>query len=100
MSTTTQPELTDENRPVTGAALGLGMRLLADMDRFSTGVLLMQISDTHCEVSDADGNVVGAIGCAVGGTFYVQIGSRLWEIDREGLFRAALKADAAYIATP
>lgn len=68
--------------------------LLYDMDRFSSGSMLMRIADTNVEVR-RDGKQIGSMGVAMGGTFYIQVGNRLWEIDRERLFNAFVEAEKA-----
>lgn len=91
------PKLTDDNRPAFSLD-GIGMSLLLDTDRFRTGSILMRFNDTEINVSDKNGKPVGAFGCALGGCLYVEIENRLWKINGEDLFRAALERDRQYVA--
>lgn len=68
------------------------LSLLHDFDRYSNGLMLMKLSDTNCEVTRGD-EKVGAIGMAIGGTIYIDSGSRLWAFDTIQLFEAVLAAE-------
>lgn len=66
--------------------------LLNDFEAYSSGSLLMRLSDTDLHVMDGD-KKLGDIGIAIGGTMYVTIGSRTWSLDPMQIFEAVRQAE-------
>lgn len=84
-----------ENPPSIEVPLILELGL--DFDRYSSGSMLMTLADTTINVSDPKtGEKLGEIGMAIGGTFFVNIGSgvsyRLKFKHLEDLFRGVQAA--------
>jgi hypothetical protein len=73
----------------------LEIELLLDLNRFSSGSMLMKFADTMVTVTEGD-KQIGSIGAAVGGCIFVQIDDRLWSVKRPSLWAAVKEADERY----
>lgn len=85
---TTKPKL-PEPRPILRVPITLKAELIADFDRYSNGSLLMKFSDTDVKIQNTETDEeVGAVGMAIGGVLYVEIGQRTYTLDICQLFDA------------
>jgi len=84
--------------PIIVSAGPIRMKLLRDADQFSSGHMVMSIADTNSDVIE-DGVEVGRVGAAYGGHPFVNIGNRLWVMDRNDLFDLAKAIDDKYEAS-
>lgn len=90
-----KPPMPDE--PIVLSLGPIKMRLLKDSSRFSTGSMVLSISDTNSTIVE-DGVEVGTVGAAYGGHPFVRLGDRLWVIDKENIVDIAQAVDAMYLA--
>lgn len=68
------------------------MQLKLDLEHFSSGHLLMCMADTERDIKQGE-KLLGKAGAAIGGTMFVEVGSRLWTFDTLELFNAVQKAE-------
>lgn len=71
----------------------LVFKLIHDFDKYSNGSMLMKISDCMADF-EGDG-VKGSVGCAIGGTIFVQINGRSWTLRPQDLVAAVIAAEQA-----
>jgi hypothetical protein len=95
---TEKPKLVKGEEPRLSITGTIEAKLLLDLDKYQNGSMLMRIADTDAEVTQGD-EIVGHIGMAMGGAFYVQIGGRTWRLDLMQIFELVRKAESEQYAT-
>jgi hypothetical protein len=84
-------KLDTENPPTLSIPAEIKAKLLHDFSKYENGKMLMQLADATITVQ-GDGEPIGSIGMAVGGTFFVKIGGACWSLDLIDIFSAVYDA--------
>jgi len=81
---------------ITDKVDGLPVQLALDLERFSSGSLIMSVTQVGI---NEDGKQIGSVSCCVsGGSFRIHIGEREWAVSALDLFNTVRQADDRYLA--
>lgn len=92
-----KPPMPEIAPKLTVAIPDLTATLMLDLERYSSGSMLMKFEDTTARLVSGDVQV-GEIGMAIGGTLFVEVGDVLYSLDKLAIWRAVEAAHKAAAA--